>query len=573
MTVMLKKLLVSFLTGLIIFLSIAPASTALAAGSSGETWYNQSFQSWYGKVYDPSNPSEIFGERYTAAQVQWIIYGLFGFLINSVTGPKNTGLVQCFLSNITNVSSCFNQLDKLVFSTSVQGNLASNPPTQANQNILGLVFSTDRSISGIGYVKEKIDDFRLIPVAHAQSAGIGFAVLEPIQSFWRAFRNVAYGLFVIVAIVFAFLIMFRVKLSPQTVVSVQSALPKIIISLILVTFSYAIAGFLIDLMYVVIGIISIAGGQMNILGLNSTNWFNIMTVGQPWGINIQFGILVGGALYIVLFAISLLVLAVINLGSIAMALTVTAVVAPIVLTGGTILPFIVIIFAILYVIVIIILIWMFVRTIWNLLKAFVNIILLTIFAPIQLTLGIFIPSLGFGSWVKSFISNLAVFVVTGTLLLFSFVFLVGGLEIGLKTTYAMSSVSVMSFLQVTVKTLLGSSAAGTLLGGGNAAWPPLLGGGVGNGGAVMGLLFAIVSFVIFTMIPKANDLVQSFLSGKPFAYGSAVGEAVGPIAATGELAGTYKEGVAKGRFPSNPTTQKIADYLSWLSLARRRGGH
>jgi len=43
------------------------------------------------------------------------------------------------------------------------------------------------------------------------------------------------------------MIMLRVKISPQAVVTVQSAIPKLITTLILVTFSYAIAGLVIDL--------------------------------------------------------------------------------------------------------------------------------------------------------------------------------------------------------------------------------------------------------------------------------------------------------------------------------------
>ena len=41
------------------------------------------------------------------------------------------------------------------------------------------------------------------------------------------------------------MIMFRSKLNPQTSVSIQLALPKIVVSLILVTFSYAFIAWLL----------------------------------------------------------------------------------------------------------------------------------------------------------------------------------------------------------------------------------------------------------------------------------------------------------------------------------------
>jgi hypothetical protein len=64
-------------------------------------------------------------------------------------------------------------------------------------------------------------------------------------------------------------------------------------------------------------------------------------------------------------------------------------------------------------------------------------------------------------------------------------------------------------------------------------WPPLLGYGGSSGGLWLGILFLGVSFMLFTLIPKATEIIQGFISGKPYAYGSAIGEAMGPITAGG----------------------------------------
>ena len=48
--------------------------------------------------------------------------------------------------------------------------------------------------------------------------------------------------------------MFRQKVG-QTAITAQQTIPQIIMSLVLVTFSYAIAGFMIDLMYVLMVLI------------------------------------------------------------------------------------------------------------------------------------------------------------------------------------------------------------------------------------------------------------------------------------------------------------------------------
>ncbi len=90
----------------------------------------------------------------------------------------------------------------------------------------------------------------LIPQAYAQ--GVGFKSLSPILPVWRTFRDLAYVFFVLVFVGIGFMIMFRQKLDGHTVVTITNALPNLVITLILITFSYAIAGFLIDLMYLLI---------------------------------------------------------------------------------------------------------------------------------------------------------------------------------------------------------------------------------------------------------------------------------------------------------------------------------
>lgn len=68
-----------------------------------------------------------------------------------------------------------------------------------------------------------------------------------ISSLWSTTRNIAYAGYVIIMIIVGFMIMFRNKIGGQMMVTVGNAIPKIIISLILVTFSFAIIGLIIDI--------------------------------------------------------------------------------------------------------------------------------------------------------------------------------------------------------------------------------------------------------------------------------------------------------------------------------------
>lgn len=115
------------------------------------------------------------------------------------------------------------------------------------------------------YIRYLAGSFGIAKPALAQitpTPGYGVNSLAPLTKLWVVFRNFVYLMYVLVFIVIGLAIMFRVKIDPRTVMSIQNQIPKIIVSLILVTFSFAIAGFLIDLMYAVsylaIGIITSA---------------------------------------------------------------------------------------------------------------------------------------------------------------------------------------------------------------------------------------------------------------------------------------------------------------------------
>ena len=102
-----------------------------------------------------------------------------------------------------------------------------------------------------------------LPIKSAYAQGVGWEALRPILPIWKAFRNIAYMGFVIIFVVIGFMIMFRVKIGGQTEVTLQMALPKLIITLLLITFSYAIAGLMIDLIYIaiylVVGVLYLGG--------------------------------------------------------------------------------------------------------------------------------------------------------------------------------------------------------------------------------------------------------------------------------------------------------------------------
>ncbi|MFA6081105.1 MAG: hypothetical protein WC741_01730 [Patescibacteria group bacterium] len=147
---------------------------------------------------------------------------------------------------------------------SMMGEACTNNPNDGNKNfdksVLGFISNlitlpfTNPPASGIAWTYSGLANAGFFPKALA-AEGIGMGSIQPFAKIWIIFRDVTYLLLVIVLVAIGFMVMFRTKINPQTVISVENSLPKIIISLILITFSFAIAGFMIDLMYVLIAII------------------------------------------------------------------------------------------------------------------------------------------------------------------------------------------------------------------------------------------------------------------------------------------------------------------------------
>ena len=113
------------------------------------------------------------------------------------------------------------------------------------------------------WVGNGLQNTGFIPKTYAYE-GVGFASIKGYRSIWNIFRNLSYLVLVFVIVTVGFMIMFRMKINAQTIVSIENALPHIVMALIYITFSFAIAGLLIDAMYLLIGIIVSILSQLNV---------------------------------------------------------------------------------------------------------------------------------------------------------------------------------------------------------------------------------------------------------------------------------------------------------------------
>lgn len=261
---------------------------------------------------------------------------------------------------------------------------------------------TNPPASSREYVADLINNFQSpLGVKPAYAQGIGFSSLSTVLELWKLFRDLAYLFFVIIFLVVGFLIMFRAKIGSQTAVTVQQMLPKLVVSLILVTFSYAIAGFLLDAMYLMIylliGVFALLSGKYG-AGFSFQQLQNVAFTQNIFtnGLNT-----IGGVAGSVAGSVNEIVANFLSAG------TVTAGANPDIVSkalGGAsaIVALLVVAVAILFAVF---------RTFFILLKAYVSILFSVILAPIQLLLGALPGQNAFSKWINNLIENIIVFPV------------------------------------------------------------------------------------------------------------------------------------------------------------------
>lgn len=471
----LSKIFVSLLISAFVFPNFVSAQT------TDGPWYNQNPTQFSKKVFgDPagSNDGEIFGERYTFAQINWILNSL----VLTFSPQYQGGGVKDILNKLqqgNNVS--YRDLASLGLPGLLGGSV--------------LEFYNHPLASGVESIHNTLAKFSIVQPAYAaNNGGFGFTSLSAVALLWSASRNMAYLVMIVLLLVSGFLIMFRVKINPQTVVTLQTMIPKLIITLLLVTFSFAIAGLVIDLVYViitfVIGMLNIPPGVIHPTNLGATIQF---FTGPSIGPIVRYYLFI----WIVLLSLGALI---------------ALIPAGFTQIGGGLL-------AIIALLITIFLAWTLLKIWWLLLKTYVTLLLLIIIGPWQIMLDLLPGQQGFGGWIRNVIANASVFVVVPLMFLINMIFwkpFFGLNNWGItQDVFDLITKFTGGFLNLSP---LGPTNTGI---GATSGLPnlPL----VGNTG---GLIFNFaIGFAILSLTPKIADMIRDALKLPAFKYGSAFGEA------------------------------------------------
>lgn len=389
---------------------------------------------------------------------------------------------------------------------------------QENQGLLGLasqglslIISNPpaSSRSYIAYVSNNLKNTHVISNVYAANEGYGFSGLSGFLPIWRAIRNISYIVFVFFFIVYGFMMMFRVNINAKTVISIQLALPKLIFTLLIITFSYAIVGLLVDLMFVLFYLVlSILQSQNIIIMSNplvkaSSGQVGSMIsflinsiIAMPASMVGVLGLIIGGPTWL------------------------STVVNTIPIFGG--LKFIIAL------ILSIAILFSYVKLTWKLLTAFLTVIISLVTAPIVLLGNAFPGSTSFKTWIMGIVANLSVFPITMILLLFSYMLMVQpivncfGIEIDILGISCRRSLE-EPFLPLEklfgVRNLSGESFMYVPF-----VSPPLAAVQDGFFSNSPDAILALFGVALLLMASKYVDIVRDALKVPPFKYGSAISE-------------------------------------------------
>lgn len=483
-------------------------------------WYEPTTQEFYDKV-KKSPDDQIFGERYTYAQINWIINSLALIIAPSDYDAFVNSFKEIIKKQILGQAPSFHDYANLGIPGALLGGISE---------IYG-----QKPASGVVAISDTLAKFDLASPVNAQ--GYGVKTLGGIQILWSATRNMSYLIIVIILIASGFMIMFRVKINPQTVVSLQVMIPKLVITLILVTFSYAIAGLVIDLVYV---FITLFVAMLNTFGV-------VHSLNLGYAINLFTN--TNGSWIIGYFLLPWLLL-----------IVVTGV-ATIITSPIPFLPLIPAAMAIISVIVIIFLIWNLIKIWWMLMKTYITLVLLIAIGPLQIMLDLIPGQSGFGPWFRNIIANASVFVVVPIMFALNMLFW--------KPFFGLTDPAFSFFSLNNPNDFARWNPLGWITTGidSTTAFPnlPFMNGG--------GVIFNLaIGYVILSLTPKVADMIRDALKVPAFKYGGAIGESFSPIAwgynqlaASGSDERKFKmDQASKGPTPDLSQYKELAAQERWI---------
>ncbi|MBI2008195.1 hypothetical protein HYS82_00890, partial [Candidatus Amesbacteria bacterium] len=294
-------------------------------------------------------------------------------------------------------------------------------------------------------------------------------------------------------------------------------IPKIIITLLLVTFSYAIAGLAIDMVYVllsfIISVLSSSAPSIIPTAPTTISWFTTPDFSKVFFYYINVWNTIGWAAVIPV------------LGQI----------------FGLIISLVVL--------------WLIFKVWWMLLKTYIQLIFHIIIGPWLIMLGLLPGQSGFGSWFRNLVAHLSVFLVVPLMFLFNMILW--------RNNDAVSNFIIQLFTTIGDPGVQGIPHSATL-----PSFPLF--------GQKSFLFNFALGYAILALIPKTAEIIRDALKVPPFKYGTAFGEALGPVRTVrgwgqaGASAATDRYTAGLGT--ADPWERKAIDMARYLGVLKGKPG-
>ncbi len=237
---------------------------ASSANAQTSPAYVQQTPSTYTDYREPNLQSDVPRNNHTYTQV--VIIDMLSAIMCQLTGiDPTTGQQTCLDINPAN-----GKLGYASSPTTTQfGQVQETSPQLggalgAMTDYISVLYTP--TVSSSQYTNYLANNFGIVKTANATGAapatpidadcqnsefGYGFCGLQPIFNLWVTLRDIAYAILVIAFVFLGLGVMLRFKVDPRTVMTLQNQIPRVIIAILLITFSYAIAGIMIDLMWTI----------------------------------------------------------------------------------------------------------------------------------------------------------------------------------------------------------------------------------------------------------------------------------------------------------------------------------
>ena len=120
---------------------------------------------------------------------------------------------------------------------------SSTGATYYLNELISRTYEETDQISAVAYIQNELENAGIVRPVQAQATG--YVMMRPVLNLWKAVRNISLGFIVVAGLILAVMILLRVR-SGQDYVTILNALPKLVVTIVLIIFSYSLGGLMLD---------------------------------------------------------------------------------------------------------------------------------------------------------------------------------------------------------------------------------------------------------------------------------------------------------------------------------------